>query len=189
MKKGVHILFAIAFILGLNSSSFAQYFTVDVVTYPETCAGGKVEIHRSGGTDPVSYNWKDGYYGSQRNNVKAGDYAVTIIDAAGRDTNITFTVKKERCPISISVAFTPNGDGVNDVMGVGEIHLYDNYKLQVFNRWGQKVHEQSGDGKNYIPWDGKQFGINVPDESYYYIFYYDADNKDEVQTGSVSIIR
>ncbi|MFL5753128.1 MAG: gliding motility-associated C-terminal domain-containing protein [Bacteroidia bacterium] len=187
MKKQTFKLIVFLIVLTAVNVCRAQYYIVDVVTLPETCSGGKVTIHRSGGTEPVFYNWSDNYHGSERDGVLAGNYSVTIMDAAGKDTSIAFTVKKERCPISISLAFSPNGDDINDVLTIGNVGLYPDFMFQVFNRWGQKVHEQSG-GK-FIAWDGKQFGVNVPDESYYWIFYFDSAIKDDIQTGSVSIIR
>jgi gliding motility-associated-like protein len=185
MKRTGYILFYFALLI--NHITSAQYYIVDVVTINETCGNGSVTIHRSGGVEPVYYNWSDGFHGSIREIITAGTYSVNITDMTGHDTTISIEVKKERCPINVSNSFSPNGDDINDVLSISRVQLYPNFKFQVFNRWGQKVHEQNGG--TYVPWDGKQFGVNVPDESYYYIFYYDSAISDDVETGSVSILR
>jgi len=52
-------------------------------------------------------------------------------------------------------AFTPNGDGMNDVFAPIIGCDFTNYLLKVFNRWGIEVYESSNpiDG-----WDGKYMG-------------------------------
>ena len=152
----------------LNRSN-AQYYTITSTIVSESCGPGSVNLSVKGGTHPLFFNWSDGGSDSIRPSLTAGNYNLTIIDSKGRDTTVLVTVTKDYCEVSIPSVFTPNGDGINDVMGIGFVDLYPDFLFQVFNRWGQKVHEQKGP---FIPWDGKQFGINLPDESYYYIFYY-----------------
>jgi hypothetical protein len=48
-------------------------------------------------------------------------------------------------------AFTPNGDGINDLWLITNGNCLSNAKAQVFNRYGNKVFESS-DYKN--SWDG-----------------------------------
>ncbi|MBL7812940.1 MAG: gliding motility-associated C-terminal domain-containing protein, partial [Bacteroidetes bacterium] len=36
-------------------------------------------------------------------------------------------------------SFTPNGDGVNDAFGIAGPEYVKQYKLHIFNRWGEKV--------------------------------------------------
>lgn len=68
--------------------------------------------------------------------------------------------------IKIPNAFSPNGDGINDVWNILGLAAYQNSKTQVFNRWGQQVFESKGYEK---PWDGKLNGKEVPIGVYYYI--------------------
>jgi gliding motility-associated-like protein len=66
--------------------------------------------------------------------------------------------------IYIPNSFTPNGDGLNDTFGaVGE--AIGQYKMQVFNRWGQLVFETNSH-KNQ--WDGTFDGEPVPTGLYVY---------------------
>jgi gliding motility-associated-like protein len=73
-------------------------------------------------------------------------------------------------------AFTPDGDGINDIFGYGA-------ELKIFSRWGQKVYE----GKN--GWNGTFNGNKVSPGTYYYLMnIYDENNKKTTVTGSVTVI-
>jgi gliding motility-associated-like protein len=63
-------------------------------------------------------------------------------------------------------AFSPNGDLINDVWNIGNIILYPEMQITVYNRWGQSVW-QSGVGYP-VPWDGKSNGMDLPVDSYRY---------------------
>ncbi len=66
--------------------------------------------------------------------------------------------------IYIPNSFTPNGDGMNDQFGAyGE--AIKEYRLQVFNRWGQMVFESDQVTKQ---WDGTYDGVKVPQGTYVY---------------------
>jgi gliding motility-associated-like protein len=61
-------------------------------------------------------------------------------------------------------AFTPNGDGFNDVFGVlttvGETDLFE---LSIYDRWGQRIHNGTALSEG---WDGTANGTLVPDGVY-----------------------
>ena len=85
-------------------------------------------------------------------------------------------------------AFTPNGDGINDLWlvtnGTG---CLERAKAQVFNRYGAKVFE-SNDYKNN--WDGTYKGKSLPDGTYYFVITYKLiTGKEENLKGSVTILR
>ena len=42
--------------------------------------------------------------------------------------------------LSVYNGFSPNGDGVNDVFVVEGLHNYPNNKLEIYNRWGNRVY-------------------------------------------------
>jgi gliding motility-associated-like protein len=61
-------------------------------------------------------------------------------------------------------AFTPNGDGFNDVFGVvTTVGATDLFELAIYDRWGQQIH--SGTALNE-GWDGTANGTLVPDGVY-----------------------
>jgi gliding motility-associated-like protein len=74
-------------------------------------------------------------------------------------------------------AFTPDGDGINDLFGEG-VHL------TIFNRWGLLVYEGT------TGWDGTHNGRNVSPGTYYYIWRPGGVNDQESAfRGSVTVIR
>ncbi len=82
-------------------------------------------------------------------------------------------------------AFTPNGDGNNDnfyIQAQGGVKVI---LFQVFNRWGEKVHEGS------YPWDGSYKGKPAPAGVYIYIFKLGLFGDDYAlfRKGSVTMIR
>jgi gliding motility-associated-like protein len=69
-------------------------------------------------------------------------------------------------------AFTPNGDGVNDVFIPRSILIFNqtgnpilDYHLEIFNRWGQKVFETDDVIKG---WDGTYMGSPCAESAYIY---------------------
>lgn len=81
-------------------------------------------------------------------------------------------------------AFTPNGDGKNDVFFADTF----NVRVETFtvnNRWGQVVYET----KSAIPWDGNYKGKPCEDGTYFYSFSYEWEGELETVTGFVTLIR
>lgn len=84
-------------------------------------------------------------------------------------------------------AFTPNGDGVNDLWLITNGNCLQKATAQVFNRYGAKVFE-SNDYKN--TWDGTYKGKGLPDGTYYYVISYKLINgRTEFLKGNVTILR
>lgn len=82
-------------------------------------------------------------------------------------------------------AFTPNGDGNNDgfyIQAQGGVKVL---LFQVFNRWGEKIHEGS------YPWDGTYKGKSSPPGVYVYLFKLGlfGDEQSLFRKGSVTLIR
>ncbi len=79
--------------------------------------------------------------------------------------------------------FTPNHDGINDTWFIGNINLYPNNEVIVFNRWGSVVFQAYSYDNT---WDGTSFGTNLPDATYYYVVY---TGTGQEYKGAVTIIR
>ena len=91
------------------------------------------------------------------------------------------------CTISFPTAFTPNGDGKNDVFrpitdGNHKIHFF-----RIANRWGQNVFESLEEGAG--AWDGTYNDVKQDMDVYYYFISYDCSGKKVVQKGEVTLIR
>jgi len=75
---------------------------------------------------------------------------------------------KDTVVIHLPTAFSPNNDKVNDVFKpiISEVR---SYKLQIFNRWGEKIFESDNPE---MGWDGLYQGKNCPTGYYTYIVKY-----------------
>jgi len=74
--------------------------------------------------------------------------------------------------------FTPNGDGVNDVLEFKYLEFYSSNHLRVFNRWGNEIFGKS----NYQnDWSAK----DISDGTYYYIL----ELPDQSYSSVLTIIR
>ena len=89
--------------------------------------------------------------------------------------------------------FTPNGDGHNDTWKISGMASYDNATIYVFNRWGGRVWQYSGTGREYDTkeWDGRnEKNKPVPSGTYYYVIQCsDGVLGGKKVTGPVTIIR
>lgn len=80
-------------------------------------------------------------------------------------------------------AFTPNGDGDNDVFYVGNLKNFPDNNLKVYNRYGKVIFNAT----NYAnDWDGNYLGQKVPDGVYFYIL---DDGVSRKYKGTVTILR
>jgi gliding motility-associated-like protein len=87
--------------------------------------------------------------------------------------------------LRISKAFSPNNDGINDAWEIGNINLYPELEVIIYNRWGQLVWKS---GRGYpVPWDGTGKGDRLPMDSYHYII--DLHNGKRPIIGNVTIVR
>ena len=85
------------------------------------------------------------------------------------------------------IAFTPNGDGINDLWLITNGNCLISAVAQVFNRYGAKVFE-SKDYKNN--WNGTWDGKPLADGTYYYVISYKLVNgKTVFEKGNVTILR
>ena len=80
------------------------------------------------------------------------------------------------CPVHIPNAFTPNGDGRNDLFELKSTCNYTRYHLRIFNRWGDLVFESKDPT---LHWNGIQFGKEAPSGTYSYFLDYGWDQLDE----------
>ncbi|MEM9991151.1 MAG: gliding motility-associated C-terminal domain-containing protein, partial [Bacteroidota bacterium] len=118
-------------------------------------------------------------------------YGVTIEDENGCFINdeVEITVLVDPCDqphIFVPNAFTPNRDGVNDVLYVRGLHI-DELDFVVHNRWGQQVFHTTD--KN-IGWDGFHNGDLATGDAFgWYLEVTCFDGTTTVLKGNVTLIR
>ncbi|HMO90144.1 MAG TPA: PKD domain-containing protein [Lacibacter sp.] len=98
------------------------------------------------------------------------------------DDVVVFVISK----LFVPNAFTPNGDGVNDLWRIPGLELYPDAELVLFNRWGQQVLRSRNYNRN--PWNGTLGGKEVAPGLFTYIIFLNNDQK-EVMRGTVTLIR
>lgn len=97
------------------------------------------------------------------------------------------TVEIDTCPLFfIPNAFTPDGDGLNEVFKVEGVGLNE-FQLYIFNRWGQLIFE-SKDPE--VGWDGTFKGNPVQVDVYVYkLIYKGLGFAREQQVGKIALLR
>ncbi len=127
-------------------------------------------LYLDAGSNSIAYKWIP--YGDTTQIVKvltAAYYQVTATRANGCKRRAGFEVLEICIPqIFIPSAFTPDGDGLNDVF-LPSVNNLTQYSLQVYSRWGQLLFS-SGDPSQ--GWDGRYNGNEMPTGIYTYRLYY-----------------
>ncbi len=151
--------------------------------------GESVMISASGG---VNYTWSPDSSIIGASNIpnpivspdKTTTYKVIIEDING--CKKTVSVKVVVVSLDFSNAFTPNGDGANDIfyaMGDG----WEELEFKIFNRWGELVFETKDITQG---WNGKYKGIKQPAGTYvYYVKATDFLGSPEIKRGNITLIR
>jgi gliding motility-associated-like protein len=94
-------------------------------------------------------------------------YIVTATNDEGCTATATKTLTFVLPDVQIPNAFTPNGDGTNDVFRLVTTRgLAVTDRMEIFNRWGNKVFESTDAN---AAWDGKQDGKEAPMDVYIYV--------------------
>ncbi|PLX05798.1 MAG: hypothetical protein C0598_13835, partial [Marinilabiliales bacterium] len=150
----------------------------------------------SNSVDVLSYDWNfgDGSCGSTQNSpshvyTEAGEYTVTldiITDNGCEDNTEKMVIVHPDFVVYAPSAFSPNGDGFNDLFEIKGIGL-KKFNLQIFSRWGEIIFESDNIEDQ---WDGKYNGEYVPTGTYVYkIKYTSMLDKDKVLEGTITVLK
>lgn len=89
--------------------------------------------------------------------------------------------------VTIPNAFTPNGDGLNDVFQP-VIRGLTQFEMDIFNHWGE--HLYTSKGLEIAGWDGTYKGQLLPRGNYVYKIQYTTISGETVQkTGTMTLVR
>lgn len=77
----------------------------------------------------------------------------------------------EPTSIEFPNVFTPNNDNINDVYQLTDFKSIRNFKITIFNRVGQVVHQFEGDARDWAGWDGtvKNSNREAPEGNYFFV--------------------
>ena len=180
----------------LNNRVFVD-FDISPIICPEDSA---VFVNRS--TGPID-NWQWDFGNGQTSALqtplaqrypltgRAAFYNVTLTasNSNGCQDTKTKTIKVlGTCRIAVPSAFTPNNDGLNDLLYPLNAIKATNLSFKVYNRWGQLVFETNDWMKR---WDGKFKGIEQGSGVYAWTLQYkDRDTNEQFSlNGTTMLIR
>jgi len=90
------------------------------------------------------------------------------------------------CKLIFPTAFSPNGDGKNDMFHMLNNGHYDVKTFHIANRWGVTVYESTNEQRG---WDGTFNGKPQDMGTYYYFISYMCDGQLVTQKGEVVLVR
>lgn len=91
------------------------------------------------------------------------------------------------CNLYIPNAFSPNGDGKNDILSIKTQDRFKGFIFEIYNRWGQLIFSTN---QPSVGWDGSFSGKPVDMGVYhYYVRYVCDDQKIRTKKGDVIILR
>ena len=109
-------------------------------------------------------------------------YTLEVTDACNKVASDQVNIKV-LTNIRIPNAFSPNGDGINDLWNVAGLDSFPNADVLIFNRNGAIIYQSKGYQE---PWDGTYRGTSIPKGTYYYSI--DLNNGTKLYSGSVFLI-
>jgi gliding motility-associated-like protein len=170
---------------------------VRVTANPTTIENGESTTIRVENCPDCTYSWSPatGLNTTTGSTVIASptdttEYTVKVTsNGCMAELKITINVSGPYCVepyIFVPTAFTPNSDGVNDVLYVRGRGI-DRMTFIIYNRWGQKMFETS-DPK--VGWDGTFRGKKLPADVYgFYLLANCIDGTTYRKQGNVTLIR
>ena len=135
-----------------------------------------------------SYFWQDSSTQQHFSVIDSGTYWVVVTDSNGCKSSDTIQVA-EKCNDNFVVpsAFTPNGDGKNDLFKPFFIDMPVKYSIHIYNRWGALVYESNDASTG---WDGTFKGKPQPSGTFiYYIQYNYIGQKTQGLEGALELLR
>jgi len=102
---------------------------------------------------------------------KPGLYTVTVTDINGCRATDTIVVILRNCinRLVFPNAFTPNGDGRNDLFRPVVSGNLTSYILTIYNRWGQRIFSTSNPSSG---WNGRLRNGKIQSDGYVWVCTY-----------------
>lgn len=155
-----------------------------VITFTSTSTG-----------DNLTYQWNtgDGFvYDTSvfvHTYADSGIYQVQLVVENSYGCANVFTdevIVTARYMLRIPTAFTPNGDGLNDVFGITGNGV-KKFSVSIYNRWGSLIFNSNNIN---VSWDGKINGQPAEPGLYVYkTFFMDENDEVSEQTGSFLLVK
>ncbi|MFI5173192.1 MAG: gliding motility-associated C-terminal domain-containing protein [Chitinophagales bacterium] len=174
-----------------SGCSFTDTITITEFPLPEIDLGndilicGITTVNSESGFD--NYAWSNGAITESFETSIPGIYLLTVTDENGCTAEDEIELIND-CPdiIVMPNVFSPNDDGINDLIGPLYSGVIDNYKLQIWNRWGELIFDTNKIDKF---WDGTFEG--EPQDVGSFVYRLTAKlNKEPVELfGNITLVR
>lgn len=136
-----------------------------------------------------SYSWSTGAATREIRVVGPGTHVFTVVSLLGCTyTDTVRIIALDESPLVFAPnAFSPDGDGINDVFHIAGFGERD-VRLTIFNRWGEQLWETTD---IHTGWDGSYQGSVVKNGVYVYVLEYSGvcDTEERRVIGHVTVVR
>lgn len=154
--------------------------------------GEQVQLNAEATGDEIIYQWSPSTYLDNPNILNPVatppsdiTYTLTVTSTFGCIVSTDEVFVRVYQKVEIPSAFSPNGDGVNDLWKITAADMFPTASVKVLNRYGEVVFRSTNyDDK---PWDGKYKNSDVPPGVYYYVINLNTSLKP--LSGSLTVIR
>ncbi len=173
--------------------------TVSLNKIPDVKAGTTVTLSAVTSSDVMGWSWWPGEGLSctncQQPVLKPFDqvtYSLTVTNKGGctATDSVKIRLQCQEARVFIPTAFSPNGDGKNDVFSITGISIVKH--MVIYSRWGKPVYERNNfDAKDRSTgWDGTSQGFLLPPGTYVYFIEMDCPTGGPFsRTGTVTLVR
>jgi gliding motility-associated-like protein len=171
-----------------NGKSFKDSVPITIHVLPTIQLGDTILLYSGasitlyGGAGMQSYLWSTGSGASEITVQDEGKYWVKVEDynCCYNADSVYVKVFKYFFP----TAFTPNGDGKNDVFRIIGIYRNINYHLYIYDRWGKMLFQTDNIDEG---WDGNYKGQKCPPDTYSWEAFIDFPGNDITTNGKVRL--
>jgi len=114
---------------------------------------------------------------------------LNLTHSSGCEYELKFKINTTNTEPAIANAFSPNGDGVNDVWDVNLSKEYKIISAGIYDRWGSLIYSPPT-GHSNINWDGKKANKYVNDGIYVFLIkYQDEHEKEYILQGDIMVVK
>ncbi|WP_343745583.1 gliding motility-associated C-terminal domain-containing protein [Chitinophaga sp.] len=151
----------------------------------DTCLFDNKPIVFSPGAGFDSYLWQDGSTRPTFTAHQPGRYEVTVKNKCGSGTS-RVTVTECSPELFLPNAFSPNGDGKNDIFRIVNYHGQQLVEFSIYNRWGECIFLTTDPKRG---WDGTFHGQLQPVGAYvYHVRYRNMLGQEKLLKGTVTLL-
>ena len=168
---------------------------IESVSANNICSGDSIRLSASTNKPGYSYQWTPKQFFDDDDNTAvvnayvestgyitlrvANEYGCASVDSMQ-------IVTKPCCDIYMPSAFSPNGDGKNDLFRIIDLGRHVLTDFRIVNRWGEIIFNTADPKQG---WDGTHEGVAQDMGVYYYVVKFKCDGGTQTKTGEVTLVR